>query len=372
MMAVPHRRLRVGIVGLQPGRSWGALAHVPALRALADEFEIVGVANTSLRSAEAAARECGLARAFASVADLVASPEVDVVTVTVKVPHHREIVNAALDAGKHVYCEWPLGNGLAEARAMAERARERGVLGVIGTQALFAPEVQHVRALLAAGFVGEVYSSTLVGTGMNWGAVVQQANAYTFDRGNGATMLTIPLGHTLAALMGVLGPVAELSAVTALRRKSGRNVDTGQTVPMTAEDQVLVSGVLESGAPLSVHFRGGMAHGAGLCWEVNGSEGDLRITGPGGHAQLVQLSVSGGRGEATSLQPIALPASLAADVSQGPMVDNVRRVYAAMARDLRDGTSLAPTFDDAVEVQRVLAAIEQAAVTGLRVRPSSL
>ena len=47
------------------------------------------------------------------------SPEVDLVVVTVKVPHHRELVPSALEAGKHVYCEWPLGNGLAEARKLA-------------------------------------------------------------------------------------------------------------------------------------------------------------------------------------------------------------------------------------------------------------
>ncbi len=372
MIPMAHQRLRVGIVGLQPGRSWGAIAHVPALGSLAKEFEIVGVANRSNASAEAAARECGLPRAFASVADLVGSPDVDVVVVTVKVPHHQSIVNAALDAGKHVYCEWPLGNGLNEARAMAARARERVVHGVIGTQALFAPEVQHLRELLANGFVGDVFSTTLVGTGMNWGSVVQQANAYTFDRSNGATMMTIPLGHTLAALIGALGPVAELSAVTACRRSSGLNVETSQSVPMTAEDQVLISGVLASGAPLSVHYRGGMAHGAGFCWEINGSDGDVRITGSGGHAQMVQLALAGGRGEDTALRPIALPPSLASEAADGPRVGNVRRVYAALASDLRSGTSLAPTFDEAVELHRLLAAIERAAATGLRVRPADL
>ncbi|MEP9398652.1 Gfo/Idh/MocA family oxidoreductase [Mesorhizobium sp. KR2-14] len=72
-------------MGLQLGRSWGAVAHVPALRAMSDDYEIVGVANTSRASAEAAAAVCGIPRAFADVAELVASPDVDVVTVTVKV-----------------------------------------------------------------------------------------------------------------------------------------------------------------------------------------------------------------------------------------------------------------------------------------------
>ena len=134
-----ERRFRVGIVGLQSGRSWAARAHVPALRALADDFEIAGVATTSRASAEEAAAAMGLRRAFAGVAELVASSEVDIVAVTVKVPHHPEIVAAAIEAGKHVYCEWPLGNGLAEVETMAALAKANGVLGVVGTQARVAP-----------------------------------------------------------------------------------------------------------------------------------------------------------------------------------------------------------------------------------------
>src|SRR6266540_2813240 len=106
------QRFKVGIVGLQPGRSWAARAHIPALRALPESYEIVGVANTSLTSAEKAAAATGVPRAFADVAELIMAPEVDIVAVTVKVPHHLELVTEAIAAGKHVYCEWPLGNGL--------------------------------------------------------------------------------------------------------------------------------------------------------------------------------------------------------------------------------------------------------------------
>jgi predicted dehydrogenase len=121
---MPGQRFKVGIVGVQPGRSWAARAHIPALCALSETFEIVGVANTSLASAQQAATATGLPRAFADVAELIAAPEVDIVAVTVKVPAHFEIVKAAIGAGKHVYCEWPLGNGLAEAEELAALARD--------------------------------------------------------------------------------------------------------------------------------------------------------------------------------------------------------------------------------------------------------
>ena len=110
-------------------------------------------------------------------------------------------------------------------------------------------------------------------------------NAYVLDRANGATMLTIPFGHTMAAVRDVLGDVVELSAHLANRRTVVRVIDTGETRPMTAHDQVLVEGVLASGAPISVHYRGGSPLAPAFWWEINGSDGDLRVTGASGHAQ---------------------------------------------------------------------------------------
>ena len=364
-----RQRFRVGIVGLQPGRSWAARAHIPALRALSGIFEIAGVANTSLASAEKAAAETGLPRAFANVAELIATPEVDIVTVAVRVSHHLEIVKAAIEAGKHVYCEWPLGNGLAEAEEMAALARAKGVLGVVGTQARVAPEIEYLRHLIADGFVGEVLSTTLVARGgaLQGGGTIPEKKiyAYLLDRANGATLLTIPLGHTLAALRDVLGDVAEVSAVLATRRTSAYVADTGETLPVSAPDQVLVSGILASGAPLSIHYRGGAARdGNGLFWEINGTEGDIRISGPSGHTQMVQLSLKGARGDEKVFRPLEVPASYRSGWPKDVEPGNVARLYATMARDLRDGTRTAPSFEDAVALHRVIMAIERAAESG--------
>jgi predicted dehydrogenase len=372
---MPGQRLRVGIVGLQPGRSWAARAHIPALRALSDTFEIVGVANTTRASAEAAAAATGLPRAFADLAELIAAPEVDIVAVTVKVPPHREIVNAAIAAGKHVYCEWPLGNGLAEAEDMAALARAKGVLGVVGTQARVAPEIEYLRHLIADGFVGEVLSTTLVARGgalQGGGSIPDKKTwAYLLDRSNGATLLTIPVGHTLAALTEVLGAVAEVSAVLATRRTTALVVDTGETLPVSAPDQVLVSGMFASGVPISLHYRGGAARdGDGLFWEINGTAGDIRVSGPSGHTQMVQLSLKGARGKETAFRPLEVPASYRVGWPDDVEPGNVARLYARMARDLREGTRSAPSFEDAVAVHRIIAAIERAAESGRRTAPA--
>ncbi|MBD9454695.1 Gfo/Idh/MocA family oxidoreductase [Rhizobium sp. RHZ02] len=370
------QRFKIGIVGVQPGRSWAARAHIPALRTLSDTFEIVGIANSSKASAQAAADELGIPKAFASVAEMIAAPDVDIVTVAVKVPPHLEIVKAAIEAGKHVYCEWPLGNGLAEAREMASLAKAKGVLGVVGTQARIAPEIDYLRHLILDGFVGEVLSTTLVargGTALGGGTIPDtKTYGYLLDRANGATLLTIPLGHTLAALRDVLGEVAEVSAVVATRRPTAMAIDTGEMLPASAPDQVLVSGILASGAPISIHYRGGASRdGNGLFWEIHGTEGDIRVSGSSGHIQMVQLSLTGGRGAENAFRALEIPASYRTGWPEDVEAGNVARLYARMAKDLRNGTRTAPSFEDAVGIHRVIDAIERAAESGYRVALSS-
>src|SRR5437588_6732072 len=221
-MSTPHgaQRIRVGIVGANPDRGWAAQAHIPALRSLPDDFEITALSTTRRESADAAGKLFGVPRAFDNYHELVTSPAVDVVAVTVKVPYHLELATAALEAGKAVYCEWPLGNGLKEAETLAALAKKKGALAVAGLQARSAPSVAYVRDLIEQGYVGEVLSTTLIGSGMGWGPTLEPYNAYLNDRKNGATMLSIALGHTTDALCFCLGEARELTATMAMRRRS--------------------------------------------------------------------------------------------------------------------------------------------------------
>src|SRR5438477_1574351 len=181
------KRIRVGIIGASPDRGWAAQAHIPALKSLSDDFEITALSTSRRESADAASKLFGVPLAFDNHQDLVNSADVDVVAVTVKVPHHLELATAALDAGKAIYCEWPLGNGLDEARRLTALAKKKGVLAVAGLQARSAPSVAYVRDLIKQGYVGEVLSTTLIGSGMGWGPTVEPYNAYLNDRKNGAT-----------------------------------------------------------------------------------------------------------------------------------------------------------------------------------------
>src|SRR5207244_1426116 len=129
-LVTPKSTLGVGILGVSPVRGWAAIAHIPALRALPN-YEIRALSAHSAQSARAAGDVFGISAVFADHEQLVAQPDIDVVAVTVKVPHHRQLVSAALSAGKAVYCEWPLGRDLDDARAMATLAAEQGVRTVV-------------------------------------------------------------------------------------------------------------------------------------------------------------------------------------------------------------------------------------------------
>ena len=150
--------LGVGIIGVSPTRGWAATAHIPALRALPN-YEIAALSAHSAESARAAGEVFGVSAVFSDHEELVTHPDIDLVAVTVKVPHHRELVSAALAAGKAVYCEWPLGRDLDDARAMAALAVEQGMRTVVGLQARQAPAIEFVQELLKDGYVGEVLST---------------------------------------------------------------------------------------------------------------------------------------------------------------------------------------------------------------------
>jgi len=361
----------VGIVGLSAGAGWAGTAHVPALAALPGAYELRALAASSAESAKAAGQKFGVPLAFGSVEQLVERDEVDLVVVSVKVPHHLELVMSALTAGKTVLSEWPLGKGTVEAEEMAAFARSRKLRGFVGLQARSAPPVRYLHDLVADGYVGEVLSTSVIASGPHWGATFDSRHAYLFDRANGATMLSIPFGHTIDGLASVLGEFTQLSATAASRRTEVRHEETGETAPRNVDDQIAVTGILESGAVASVHYRGGLARSTNFLWEINGTEGDLLVTGGSGHLQFGQVAIHGARGKKAELTQLPVPARYDANVpalasARDTMAYTVAHAYAQLHTDLTEGTRTIPDFTHAVRRHHLLDHVQQAATTGER------
>jgi predicted dehydrogenase len=367
---MPASTLGVGIVGVSPVRGWAATAHIPALRALPN-YEIRALSVHTAEAARAAGAAFGVDAVFSEHAKMVAHPDIDVVAVTVRVPHHRELVSAALAAGKAVYCEWPLGRDLDDARAMAALAADKRLATVVGLQARQAPAIEFVQELLTGGYVGEVLSTTIVGLSVP-GDVVVQPKAYMLDKTNGANMLTIAVGHSVDLLNHVLGEFVDLSAVSNLRRPRITIEETGEQMLKTAADQVAVIGTLTSGATASLHVREAVAGGTGFLWEINGTDGTLRLTADAAYPEIYPLAVAGARGRGDPAE-LPVPAALTQKWPtltglQGTPAYNVGRAYAAFAADLDNGTHTVPDFPAAVRRHEVIAAIERSATSGERVK----
>src|SRR3954453_1048128 len=150
-------KIRLGLIGASVRGTWSSRSHLPAVRASAD-VELTAVCTTRADSAEAERQAYGARPAFADWRKMVAAPEIDAVAVVVRVPSHYEPTKAALEAGKHVYCEWPLGQTTAEAEELAALAKAKGLVTAVGLQARVNPTLLYMKELVDTGFVGEIMS----------------------------------------------------------------------------------------------------------------------------------------------------------------------------------------------------------------------
>ena len=362
------RPIRLGIIGATPSRGWATAAHLPALRAL-DEFEVTAVATTHLETARATADAFGVPLAFDDDFELVSRREVDAVAVTVKVPDHDRLVRAALAAGKHVFCEWPLGVSLEQAMELADLAEASGVRHMVGLQGYQAPGALFVADLLGNGQIGQPLTLSVVSSGGPGGRRIPQANVYATDAAAGATILSISTGHILATLARAVGEFGQLSGVVASVNKETTVIETGQTIPVTSPDQVLVAGRLASGAVASVVVQGGSAP-VTPAFEVRivGTEATLvvRPATPGGiHISDWSVSISEPDGAPADLPVPEQYSPVPASVPSGPP-KNVAILYREFARAIAGGRPAVPDFRAAVGFHRLLGQIQRTSDTGIR------
>ena len=154
-MPAPSLPIRIGVVGLSTNGGWASTLLAPLLDPTSPVFQKYKLVALSTRSAESAsataekyAAQLGHAvRAYhgaSGARDLAQDPDVDLVVVAVKVTDHKAAVLPAIEAGKDVFVEWPLGKGLQETLEIAQKAKAKGVRAMVGTQAIHTPLVRKV------------------------------------------------------------------------------------------------------------------------------------------------------------------------------------------------------------------------------------
>jgi predicted dehydrogenase len=363
-------KIRVGLIGASVRGTWSARSHLPALRASRD-VELTAVCTTRADSAEAARQAWGARLAFDDYRRMIASPEIDAVAVVVRVPSHYAPTKAALEAGKHVYCEWPLGRTTAEAVELAARAKANGLVTAVGLQARVNPALMHMKEQVEAGFVGEVMA---VHVSLMREGVLSRPSHRTWQRDAelGANTLTIANGHTVDAMRFVAGDFSRLSAVVATQAKQWLDTGTNTWLDVTSPDNVLLSGRLANDAVVSVHIGAIPFAGSGYRMEIYGREGTLVATG-GDSPQLSEVSLHGAKGDDTLVaMPVPERLIFAAPGTPSGEAVNVGQMYALLAQSIRDGAirdgkGRQPTFETAVNLHRLVDAIKQASDIGSEV-----
>jgi predicted dehydrogenase len=363
-------KIRLGLIGASVKGTWSARSHLPALQAGSD-VELTAVCTTKADSAEAARHAWGARLAFDDYHKMIASPEIDAVAVVVRVPSHYAPTKAALEAGKHVYCEWPLGRTTAEAVELAGLAKANRLVTAVGLQARVNPALMHMKELVVSGYVGEVMAVHV--SLMREGVLTRPSNrTWQRDAELGANTLTIANGHTVDAMLFVVGDFGRLSAVVATQAKQWLDTGTNIWLDVTSPDNVLLSGRLANGAVVSVHIGAIPFAGSGYRMEIYGREGTLVASGEDS-PQLSAVSLHGAKGGNT-LAPIPVPErfTLVSPGTPSGEALNVGQMYTLIARAIgdraiRDSENRQPTFGTAVNLHRLVDAIKQASDSGREV-----
>jgi predicted dehydrogenase len=353
-----QKEIRVGIVGANPKSSWATVSHVPAINSLAG-LRLTAVATRNEQSAREAAKALGADRWFSDPLAMIRDDRVDVITISVKVPAHRELVLAALDARKPVYCEAPLGRTVAEAEEMASAVGSLHT--AIGLQGRLNPAVRRAAQLLSSGKIGRPLNASIVSTNVGFGPQLPSNYDYFNKKSSGANLLTITAGHTLDLVEAVLGPIIEVDARTEILWPVVRLTDTGEESLRETADHIAVVGKTQSGAVFTADIHGGVApQNTRSSFEIRGSEAWLSLTSDHPYGfQAGDLNL-------TSNIPFAKPEEAA--VSGGFMgaAINVGEVYAYLVRDLHAGAYNTPGFDHALHNARLIDTVRRAAERGER------
>ncbi|MNO12519.1 1,5-anhydro-D-fructose reductase [compost metagenome] len=362
------KKVRVGIIGGSINNGWARGTHMPAIEHL-NEFELAAVGTSNMESAKKSAEAFKAAHGFDKMEDLAEHPDVDMVVVSINVKDHYNAVKAVVPAGKPIYCEWPLGSNTAEALEMQEWVVSRQLPNAIGLQARQAPAINYVKDLLAEGYVGKVLSANFKLSIDGLGGVADKASAYLFDRKIGGNLLTIVGGHNLDAFTYMLGEFTELSAVTAQQFPEVELVDIQKIIQKTTDDQILITGKMTNGAAVSVHIQGGVKHQTGLTLEIFGDKGTIVLSAPAS-IQFGSHQLRGAGPTDKELHELTIPDSYywgpESLKNDSGFVLNVAQAYSKFAQDIQEGTSLTPSFTDAVKLHQLLDAVEKAAQTGER------
>lgn len=285
------KRIGIGVIGF----GWMGQAHSRGCRRAPSYFpnrdyepELVVVSDTVAARRDDAVRSFGFRKAVEDWHDVMSDPEVDVVFITAPNMLHVEMAEAAAAAGKHVFCEKPVGGTPAQTVRAEQAARHAGVITGVGYNYRWAPLVQYARQMIADGTIGTVtnyygrfysmYGSDPMGL-LSWRFLVDQA-------GHGVS--TDILSHSVDLAHYLVGPITRVMGTgeTFIKQRplptgSGTHYDRGKpgdpTGEVTNEDYAAMMCVFHNGARGTFEVcRSVVGPESQNMFEVYGTKGSIR------------------------------------------------------------------------------------------------
>ncbi|MCP1470422.1 putative dehydrogenase [Sphingobium sp. OAS761] len=362
------RVIRVGMVGANPAYGWGSGVHRRVVERLPG-FVLKGVCTTREDSARAASEAFRAPLWFTDGRALAGHADIDLVAICVKAPHHYDVARAALDAGKHVYCEWPLTTTLEQSEELAALAEARGVKAMIGLHLRGSAAMRQAAQMIVDGYVGDVHNVSL--NARMFGPVMRAMAM----RAGGTTLLSIYGGHLLDALDHYFGGIVDIAMRGAIHLPP---VDeTGAPVSRDAFDHLKFHGILVDGALFNVDLAGVSLTDMGCTWRIDGHEGSLVLTTRDPGLPAVESLVLHGARRGAQMAPIPIEPSFDCSVipaspdryeaypnsfASREALAAIGTLYAELGDAIRRGGPVEPDFRHAVKVQRLLANAESAAI----------
>jgi predicted dehydrogenase len=234
--------------------NWAQHGHVRVLNLL-PEYKLSVLYSQRREAAAAAASKYGFHHGVGSIGELLAHPEVDLVVVATTAPQHEHSIRAAVEAGKDVYCEWPLTTSTATSEEMVRIAHAAGVRTITGLQRRLAPHNRYLKDLLAEGYVGRLRSAR-IHVSMNYSQPrIPRALRWTAPPENFSSMVAIYVGHFLDMLFEATGWPTEVSALAVNHFPTVTVVETGEEIQTTNPDEFVLMATLPGGAALAAYRR---------------------------------------------------------------------------------------------------------------------
>ena len=378
-----EREIGIGVIGM----GWMGRVHTSSYRRVLEHFPDLGVRPRLLMAADSSpqrrrhAERVGYEATTGDWRAVVENPEIEVVNVTLPNAMHREVALAALEAGKHVWVEKPVGRGVEDVAAVAEAARRAGSVTGVGFCYRFAPAVQHARALIEAGAIGEVnhYRGVFLADYANR---PEAPASWRFSReAAGSGVLGDLMAHVVDMTHHLVGPIDRLSGRTATMIARRPRLPVGEGTHFSrVETGDLVDVENEDWAGALFEFGGGTVGSleasrvivgprAQMRFEVHGTRGALtweleRMN----ELQRFQLTEDGlDEGYTTVLAGPEHPDFAAFQPGAGvPMGYDDLRVLEArnFLASVRDREQRAPGVEEMLACARVLEAIERSAESG--------